>query len=175
MKITQAQTPSEIEQVHQLFREYESFLDVDLCFQSFEEELADLPGAYASPSGALLIGQIGDNTVGCVAVRYLSDGVCEMKRLFVKPEARGTGLGRQLAQEIIQVARTLGYALMRLDTLNRLADAMRLYESLGFRRTDPYYENPLSGVVFWELKLNEDEPANQRLEDIAANRVECSA
>ena len=160
MRIKYAQTPREIENVRRLFREYETFLDVDLCFQSFEEELAGLPGKYAPPGGALLIGLNKKRAIGCVGVRRLSDGVCEMTRLFVRPEARGTGAGLQLAKEIIAVARALGYARMRLDTLDRLTDAMRLYETLGFQRIQPYYANPLPGVVYWELKLNKVEPAN---------------
>ena len=166
MRIEQARTAAEIEEVRNLFREYEALLDVDLCFQSFEEELAALPGKYAPPSGALLIGLEGDRTVGCVAVRKLDDDGCEMKRLFVKPEARGRGLGRQLAREIIGVARQLGYSLMRLDTLDRLTEAMRLYETLGFRRTEPYYENPLPGVVYWELELKKEKAGR---EDAAAD------
>ena len=161
MIIKQAQTKTEIEEVRKLFREYETFLDVDLCFQSFKEEIACLPGKYSRPSGDLLVGLDGKRTVGCVAVRKLDDGVCEMKRLFVRPEARGKGLGRRLAQEIIVVARELGYSLMRLDTLDRLTEAMHLYETLGFRRTEPYYENPLSGVVYWELELNEERAGQQ--------------
>jgi ribosomal protein S18 acetylase RimI-like enzyme len=153
MKIKQPQTQTEIEEVRKLFREYEAFLDVDLCFQDFEEELASLPGKYSRPSGDLLIGLDGEKTVGCVAVRKIDDGVCEMKRLFVRPEARGTRLGRKLAQEIIAIARELGYSLMRLDTLDRLSEAMHLYKTLGFRRTEPYYKNPLPGVVYWELDL----------------------
>ena len=156
MKIKQAQTKTEVEEVRKLFREYEAFLDVDLYFQNFEEELAGLPGKYSRPNGDLLIGLNGGKTVGCVAVRRLDDGVCEMKRLFVRPEARGTGLGRRLAQEIIVVARELGYALMRLDTLDRLTEALHLYKTLGFRRTEPYYENPLPGVGYWELELREE-------------------
>ena len=103
MRIKQAQTAGEIEAVRRLFREYEAFLGVHLCFQGFEEELAGLPGKYASPSGALLIGTGQGKTVGCVGVRPLDGGVCEMKRLYVKSEARGAGLGRQLAREIIGV------------------------------------------------------------------------
>ncbi len=128
-------------------------MNVDLCFQGFQEELAGLPGRYSRPSGDLLIGLDGERTVGCVAVRKLDEVACEMKRLFVRPEARGTGLGTELAQEVIAVAQELGYTLMRLDTLDRLAEAMHIYEKLGFRRTAPYYENPLPGVVYWELKL----------------------
>ena len=155
MKIKRAQSQSEIEEVRSLFREYEAFLGVDLCFQGFEEELASLPGKYARPSGDLLIGLDGEKTVGCVAVRKLSDGVCEMKRLFVRPEARDKGLGRQLAREVIGVARELGYSFMLLDTLESLKEAMRLYENLGFRRTAPYYQNPLPGVVYWKLRLKQ--------------------
>ena len=161
MRIKHAQTKTEIEEVRELFREYEAFLDVDLCFQSFEEELAGLPGKYSRPGGDLLIGIDGERTVGCVALRKLDNGVCEMKRLFVKPEARGSGLGRRLAQEIILVARELGYSLMRLDTLDRLTEAMHLYETLGFRRTEPYYENPLAGVVYWELELKGERTGQQ--------------
>jgi GNAT superfamily N-acetyltransferase len=153
MKIKQAQTKAEIEEVRNLFREYATFLDVDLCFQSFENELAGLPGQYSPPNGDLLIGLNGARIVGCVAVRRLEDDVCEMKRLFVRPEARGTGLGRRLALEIIAVAKELGYMSMRLDTLDKLTEAMHLYETLAFRRTEPYYYNPLPGVVYWELKL----------------------
>lgn len=175
MRIKHAQTPSELEHVRRLFREYEAFLDVDLCFQSFEEELAGLPGKYAPPSGALLIGLTENRAIGCVGVRRLNDGVCEMKRLFVRPEARGTGVGRQLAKEIIAVARALGYELMRLDTLDRLTEAMRLYEALGFQRIQSYYANPLPGVVYWELQLKTMEPDHQRLAHIAPDRAESSA
>jgi len=160
MRIKQAQTATELGDVRSLFRQYEAFLNVDLCFQRFEEELASLPGKYAPPSGALLIGLDADRPVGCVALRKLETRACEMKRLFVKPEARGAGLGRQLAQEIIGVAQQLGYSLMRLDTLERLKEAMRLYETLGFRRTEPYYENPLPGVVYWELQLRQEGGCN---------------
>lgn len=153
MTIRQAVTGKEIEAVRRLFREYEAFLDVDLGFQNFDAEFAGLPGKYARPDGDLLIGLDENRILGCVAVRRLDDGVCEMKRLYVKPEARGSGLGRRLATEIIDIARELGYSLMRLDTLDRLTEAMGLYETLGFRRTAPYYENPLQGVVYWELPL----------------------
>jgi putative acetyltransferase len=161
MRIKQARTKFEIEEVRKLFREYEAFLGVDLCFQNFEEELAGLPGKYSRPSGDLLICLDGERTVGCVAIRKLDEGVCEMKRLFVRPEARGTGLGKRLAREIIVIARELGYSLMRLDTLDRLTEAMHLYEMLGFRKTGPYYENPLPGVVYWELELREEKAGQQ--------------
>ncbi len=157
MRIKQAKTKTEIEEVRKLFREYEAFLDVDLCFQSFEDELASLPGKYSHPGGGLLMGLDGERIIGCVAVRKLDDGICEMKRLFVKPETRGRGMGRQLAQAVIGVAGELGYSIMRLDTLDRLKGAMHLYETLGFRTIAPYYENPLPGVVYWELDLKENE------------------
>ena len=157
MKISRVQTLDQIDECHALFREYAAFLGVDLSFQGFEEELGRLPGKYAPPGGTLLIASEGKTVAGCVALRALGDGVCEMKRLFVRPSFRGAGLGRLLAREVIEVARTLGYSLMRLDTLDRLTDAMRLYESLGFRRTEPYYENPLHGVVYWELDLKKDQ------------------
>ena len=162
ISIRQAAADTEIEAVRRLFREYEAFLGVDLGFQNFDAEFAGLPGKYARPDGDLLIGLNGKRILGCVAVRRLDSGVCEMKRLYVRPEARGSGLGRRLAREIIDIARELGYSLMRLDTLDRLTEAMGLYETLGFRRTAPYYENPLQGVVYWELPLvpekNPDDP-----------------
>lgn len=162
MTIKQAVTGKEIETVRRLFREYEAFLGVDLGFQNFDAEFAGLPGKYARPNGDLLIGLNGNRIMGCVAVRRLGDSVCEMKRLYVRPEARGTGLGRRLALEIIAIARELGYALMRLDTLDRLTEAMSLYETLGFRKTAPYYENPLQGVVYWELPLLQEKPQQFR-------------
>lgn len=151
--IKNAETATEIQAVRRLFREYESYLNVDLCFQDFENELTNLPGVYVPPDGALLIAVQKAHVVGCVAVRRMDDSTCEMKRLYVIPETRGSGLGRQLAEVIIQRARDLGYRRMVLDTLDRLKEAMGLYESLGFRRTAPYYDNPLPGVVYWELTL----------------------
>jgi putative acetyltransferase len=153
VKITAAQSPDEIEEVRRLFWEYETFLGEDLSFQGFEDELATLPGKYGPPTGALFIAVNGEETAGCVALRKLEHAVCEMKRLFVRPQFRGRGLGRELAARIVDEAIRLGYSVMLLDTLDRLDRAMMLYESLGFVRTEPYYHNPLPGVVYWKLDL----------------------
>jgi putative acetyltransferase len=155
IEIHTVQTPEDLESIRGLFREYQQGLGVDLCFQDFEAELAGLPGKYAGPTGALLIAKDGPTTCGCVAVRPMEGTTCEMKRLFVRPDWRGRGLGRRLAEAILIQARSLGYGIMRLDTLDRLIEAMRLYESLGFGRIPAYYDNPLTGVAYWELKLRE--------------------
>ena len=151
--IVSATTPSRIRTIVRLFREYERFLQVDLCFQRFEEELAGLPGKYAGPRGVLLLAVEEGHAAGCVALRPLEDGACEMKRLYVRPAHAGRGIGRGLATSAIDRARGAGYASMRLDTLEKLTPALRLYRSLGFRECPAYYENPLPGVVYLELKL----------------------
>ena len=153
MEIIDAQTAEQIADVRALFREYERFLDVDLCFQGFEDELATLPGKYAPPDGRLLLATDGGQAAGCVALRRLDQEMCEMKRLFVRPAYRNQGLGRLLATRIVAEATILGYATMRLDTLDRLQDAMRMYASLGFRHCSPNYHNPLPGVVYSERTL----------------------
>jgi len=153
MLIRKAESKSEIDQVRMLFMEYREFLGEHLEFQDFDRELESLPGEYSRPEGELLIALDGERVVGCVAVRRIDQDICEMKRLFVRPEYRGEGIGRKLAEKIIDSARDLGYGLMRLDTLDRLTEAMGLYRSLGFREIGPYYKNPLSGVVYWELSL----------------------
>jgi len=153
MEIKYAQTLEEIENIRRLFREYEAYLNVDLCFQRFEEELASLPGKYAPPDGALLLASDGQEAAGCGALRKLDEGICEMKRLYIRPMFRGLGLGKILATRLIQEAIRLGYATMLLDTLDRLKTAMALYESLGFVRTEAYYQNPLEDVVYWKLDL----------------------
>ena len=154
MKIIRAQTADEMETVRTLFREYQRFLGVDLCFQGFEEELATLPGRYAPPQGRLLLAWESERVAGCVALRPLDDGACEMKRLFVRPDYRGQGLGRLLALQAVSEATALGYAVMRLDTLNTLERAMQIYAALGFQRCAPYYANPLPSVVYWERVLS---------------------
>lgn len=156
MEIKQVQTKKEIENIRVLFREYEKFLGVDLCFQGFEKELADLPGQYSPPYGQLFIALDNGIPAGCVAVRKIASDICEMKRLFVRPEARGKGLGRKLAQKTIVTAINFGYSCMRLDTLESLSDAVNLYTKLGFKKTLPYCINPLEGAIFMELDLKGD-------------------
>jgi putative acetyltransferase len=153
IEIVQATTPSQIQTLRDLFREYEAFLQVDLCFQRFEEELAGLPGRYAPPQGALLLASVAGQAAGCVAMRALDGHVCEMKRLYVRPPYVGRGLGKKLARRVIEQARAAGYATMRLDTLEKLRPALSLYTGLGFQTCAPYYENPLPGVVYLERAL----------------------
>jgi putative acetyltransferase len=137
----------------ELFREYAASLDFDLEFQGFRQELATLPGSYAPPEGRLLLAWEGKEPAGCVALRPIGLGICEMKRLYVRPPYRGTGLGRRLAERIIQEARDTGYVTMRLDTLPAMTGARLLYQSLGFRPIPPYRPNPIDGAVFLELTL----------------------
>ena len=152
--LVEAQTPEDLAQVRRLFRAYADWLGVDLCFQGFERELAELPGAYAPPAGRLLIARIGGEVVGCVGLRPLEPEVCEMKRLWVAPGFGGRGIGRALAERIVAAAREIGYQRMRLDTLpDRMPAAQHLYASLGFREIPAYYHNPLEGVVMLELVL----------------------
>jgi ribosomal protein S18 acetylase RimI-like enzyme len=148
-------TPTDdMEPVRVLFREYAGSLGFDLCFQKFEQELAELPGQYAPPSGCLLLATAGDEPAGCVALKKLADGVCEIKRLYVRGQYRGTGLGRTLAEQIIQEARCLGYQAMRLDTIpSTMSSAVALYRSLGFRDIPAYCFNPVPGALFMELTL----------------------
>jgi len=156
MNLIQASSADEIGRARELFEEYAASLGFSLCFQNFDREVADLPGKYVPPSGRLLLAVADDQTAGCVALRKIGDGVCEMKRLYVRPAFRGSGLGRTLAESIIQAARDIGYQRLRLDTLpGKMDRAIAMYCLLGFKEIDPYYDNPVAGATFMELKLTE--------------------
>jgi putative acetyltransferase len=140
--------------VRRLFEEYAASLGFSVCFQGFDQELAGLPGAYAPPGGRLLLGWSGSEPCGCVALRPLESAVCEMKRLYVRPAYRGSGLGRRLAERLIAEAEGAGYERLRLDTLPSMGAALQLYRRLGFREIPPYTSNPAEGAVFLELALH---------------------
>lgn len=155
MRIVEASSPDELATAATLFVEHADALGVDLSFQDFDTELATLPGAYAPPAGCLLLAVDGALPAGCVALRPLGGGVCEMKRLYVRPPYRGIGLGRRLALEVLRAAAGLGYERMRLDTLPAMGPAQKLYRSLGFVEIEPYTVNPVPGTVFLERCLPE--------------------
>ena len=144
---------SHLAEVRTLFRAYASSLDIDLCFQRFEEELSALPGRYAPPDGRLYLALVDDQPAGCIGLRRLDGETCEMKRLYVRGDARGLGLGRALAERVISDARALGYREMRLDTLPSMRSAQALYRRLGFSEIPPYCENPVPGVRYLGLTL----------------------
>ena len=154
MHIFQASSDDDIRSARSLFEEYAAGLGISLCFQNFDRELANLPGDYAPPDGRLLLAKEEDQLAGCIALRKLEPGVCEMKRLFLRPSHRGKGLGRVLVESIIDEARKLGYTHMRLDTLpGRMDQAIALYRSIGFVEIAPYYENPVEDAKFMEFNL----------------------
>ena len=153
MQIVLAHNADHLLTVYELFQEYAVGVGLNFCFQGFTEELATLPGKYAPPDGRLLLGECNGQPAACVAMRKISDGVCEMKRLYVRPAYRGRGIGRDLAEAMIVSASESGYRAMKLDTLASMKPAVALYESLGFRRTTAYYQNPLPDVVYFELQL----------------------
>ena len=146
--IRPAASADDLAEIRHLFREYVDSLGVDLGFQGFEAELAGLPGRYAPPGGRLQLARQEGHASGCVALRALAHGDCEMKRLYVRPEARGRQLGRRLAERICLEARAAGYARICLDTLPGMAAAQRLYEALGFREIPPYVFNPIAGTRY---------------------------
>ncbi len=153
LEIIEAKRSEELEQVRNLFEEYSNSLAFDLDFQNFEEELVNLPGDYVRPAGCLLLATYKGQPVGCVGLRMLSDGVCEMKRLYVREQFRSLGFGRALAKAVIEEARKIGYNYMRLDTVPSMDVARALYISVGFKQTSPYRYNPIEGTVFMELRL----------------------
>ena len=152
-ELVPASSAAEVAACRELFAEYQRGLGVSLCFQGFEGELAGLPGDYAPPRGRLVLALVGGRPAGCAALRPLFHRVAEMKRLYVRPVHRATGLGRQLALHIIGEARAIGYETLKLDTLPQMLAAQRMYEKLGFRDTAPYNDNPVNGVRFMALDL----------------------
>lgn len=149
----QPATDSDLDDVRSLLREYAASLAFPLDFQEFDREVAELPGAYAPPGGALLVARTSGAAVACVALRALSPEICELKRLYVQPTARGGGLGRLLVDAALAEARRLGYRRVRLDTVPGMETAQALYERLGFREIEPYTRNPIAGARFLELDL----------------------
>ena len=153
IQIIQATAGDQLAIARDLIIEYAASLDIDLDFQNFEQELNDLPGDYAPPKGQILIARLKQETAGCVALRKFDQTCCEMKRLYVKPEFRGSGVGRALADAIIAQAREAGYTAMRLDTLPFMGTARTLYKTLGFKEIPTYRFNPVEGTAFLELTL----------------------
>ena len=157
IELVSADTPARIAAARAIFKEYAQSLDIDLCFQNFEAELAELPGVYAPPSGQLLLALVDGELAGCGALRGLAEcdhaNACEMKRLFVRPAFRRFGLGRTLAQQLLDDARDNGYSSMLLDTLDEMEAARELYASLGFEEVAPYYFNPIAGAHYLKADL----------------------
>ena len=152
-RIVEAKTGNLISSAKQLIKEYTTSLGIDLSYESFDREMAEFPGAYARPGGRLLVAIEDGDSAGVVALRRLSNDVCEMKRLYVRPSFRGKGIGRKLARRVIEEAKGIGYSRIRLDTLSSLKEAISLYDSLGFKRIPPYRLNPNEGVIYMELFL----------------------
>ncbi|MYA95850.1 MAG: GNAT family N-acetyltransferase [Nitrospinae bacterium] len=148
-----AQTEDDYREAGTLLREYEAALGIDLCFQNFPEELQSLERMYGPPGGRFLLLRVEERTAGCVALEDSGGKICEMKRLYVRPEFRGKGLGRKCAEEVVQIAREMGYAALRLHTLPSMRAAIALYRSMGFAEIAPYDETPVEGVLFMELGL----------------------
>jgi ribosomal protein S18 acetylase RimI-like enzyme len=154
--ISTLESPDDLKDAIFLFEEYAKSLGIDLSFQDFASEMASMPGKYAPPNGSLLLARVNMTVaaIGCVGLRPLgSNGVCEMKRLYVEPSGRGLGVGKALAVAVIEEAKRLGYNAMRLDTLPTMVSARKLYKSLGFREISPYYDTPIQGTIFLELSL----------------------
>jgi putative acetyltransferase len=155
LTVKQAESAPQIAQIRELFLEYAKSLGFSLCFQSFDQELAGLPGDYSPPDGRLLLAESEGQIAGCVALHKLEPGICEMKRLYLRPAFRGKGLGRRLADIIMSEARAIGYRRLRLDTVEPvMKDAVALYRLLGFREIAPYRANPIAGALYMELVLS---------------------
>ncbi|TVO57864.1 carbonate dehydratase [Denitromonas halophila] len=154
LRVLDTSHTAELEQVRQFFRNYAAWLGVDLCFQNFDAEMASLPGAYSAPDGRLFLAEVDGKPAGCVGIRKFSDGVCEMKRLYVEPSMRGQGVGRDLALAAIRTAKELGYKRIMLDTLPAMRIAVKLYRELGFTEAPAYYPTPIEGTIFLSLDLS---------------------
>ena len=154
LTFVQAESSAQITQARELFLEYAQSLGFSLCFQNFDKELAGLPGDYAPPEGRLLLVEVEGQLAACVALHKLDSAICEMKRLYLRPQFRGKGLGRALAERIIAEARQIGYRRMRLDTVEPvMKDAVAMYRRLGFKEIAPYRPNPITGAMYMELEL----------------------
>jgi GNAT superfamily N-acetyltransferase len=154
MEIKEATQPGEIEDARTLFKEYERWLGLSLCFQNFEQELEGLPGKYAPPLGRLLLAYDDTALAGCIALRPIDETTCEMKRLFMRPEFHGKGFGRKMIERVLQEARQIGYSRMNLDTMpGRMDQAISLYRSFGFEEIEPYYETPVPETIFMGVAL----------------------
>ena len=154
IEFIQVESGPALDQIRALFLEYAKSLDFNLCFQNFDKELRELPGEYALPHGRLILCEFNGKPAGCIALKPLEPGICEMKRLYVRPESRGSQLGFKLATHLIDEARRAGYTSMRLDTIRGSMDkAIALYRSLGFKEIPPYYPNPIANAVYFELSL----------------------
>lgn len=154
LSVRQPEGSAEIEQVRKLFLEYAQSLGFSLCFQNFDQEIAELPGDYSPPDGRLLLAKVEDELAGCVALHKLQPEICEMKRLYLRPKFRGRGLGRFLANAIMAEGRSIGYKMMRLDTVEpAMKDAVALYRKLGFYEIEPYRLNPMPGTLYMEVRL----------------------
>lgn len=153
MKFVHVNSPENIKVAKELFTEYATSLEINLDFQDFERDFQDLPGEYAPPFGRLILAYYNKLSAGCVALKKLTNEICEMKRLYVKPEFRGKGIGKKLTEKIIYEAKGIGYLKMRLDTISSMKPAITIYRSFGFYEIEPYYDNPVKEALYFELDL----------------------
>jgi putative acetyltransferase len=163
LTIVQAETAAQVATARELIEEYAAWLEFKLCFQGFEEEMQSMPGKYARPAGRLLLALWDGRPAGVIALRPLDEsGLCEMKRLFVRPEFRGHNIGRLLAERVIREAAEIGYSRMRLDTVaGKMDSAIAMYRELGFKETDPYYQSPVGHTLFMELLLTQGQASSE--------------